>query len=172
METITIRRVQLDDLPALQFIGRSTFKETFSTSNTETDMNSYLEEGFSDEKLSTELKDANAEFYFAVSNNEVLGYLKVNFGDSQTELKDHHALEVERIYVANAFHGKGVGQILLDKAIELAKEKIAEYVWLGVWEENPRAIQFYEKNGFIVFGEHLFKLGNDEQTDLLMKRML
>lgn len=172
MENITIKRITLDDLEKLQKIGRLTFKETFSESNSEENMKNYLEEGFSKEKLTKELEDKNAEFYFANLNNEVIGYLKVNFGDSQTELKDSKALEIERIYVSKEFHGKSVGQLLYDKAIEIAKQKNAEYVWLGVWEENPRAISFYRKNGFVEFDKHIFKLGNDEQTDLMMKLKL
>ena len=132
----------------------------------------YFEEGFSDEKLTAELTDENSEFYFAIFDNEVIGYLKINFGASQTELKDNKALEIERIYVSKEFHGKSVGQLLYIKAIEIAKEQNSEYVWLGVWEENHRAIQFYKKNGFVEFDKHIFKLGNDEQTDIMMKLKL
>tara|TARA_R110002020_G_scaffold156218_1_gene338025 strand:+ start:50817 stop:51344 length:528 start_codon:yes stop_codon:yes gene_type:complete len=166
---MTIRKVNIQDIEKLKEIGKLTFAETFSSENSEEDMREYLEEGFSTEKLKTELTDKNAEFFFAELDDKVIGYLKVNFGQSQTELKDENALEIERIYVLKEFHGKKVGQILYDKAIELAKEKSADYVWLGVWEQNPRAIRFYEKNGFIAFDKHLFKLGNDEQTDIMMK---
>jgi hypothetical protein len=120
-------------------------------------------------KLTEELTDQNSEFYFAELDGKIIGYLKVNVGQSQTEIKDKNALEIERIYVLKEFHGKRVGQILYDKAIQLAKEKSVEYVWLGVWEQNPRAIRFYEKNGFEAFDKHIFKLGNDEQTDIMMK---
>ena len=169
MNNISIIKAELHDIEKLQKIGRQTFFETFSESNSEENMQKYLDEGFSIEKLTTELTDTNAEFYFAVFDEEVIGYLKLNFGDSQTELKDNKALEIERIYVSKEFHGKSVGQLLYDKAIEVAKQKNANYVWLGVWEENPRAISFYKKNGFVEFDKHIFKLGNDEQIDIMMK---
>jgi ribosomal protein S18 acetylase RimI-like enzyme len=172
MDTIEIKKISLKEIDQLQKIGRQTFQETFSESNSEENMKSYLEEGFSNEKLSAELNDENSEFYFAVLDNKVIGYLKINFGDSQTELKDNKALEIERIYVSKEFHGKSVGQLLYDKAIEIAKQKNSEYVWLGVWEENQRAINFYKKNGFVEFDKHIFKLGNDEQTDIMMKLKL
>lgn len=172
MATIEIIKIALKDILQLQKIGRQTFEETFSESNSEENMKSYLEEGFSEEKLTAELNDDNSEFYFATFNNEVIGYLKINFGESQTELKDSRALEIERIYVSKEFHGKSVGQLLYDKAIQIAKQKEAEYVWLGVWEENPRAISFYKKNGFVEFDKHIFKLGDDEQTDIMMKLKL
>src|SRR5690554_2952676 len=172
MTEFKIKKVTLDDIDQLQKIGRQTFYETFSAGNTEENMTKYLNEGFSIDKLTTELNDKNAEFYFATFNNNIIGYLKLNFGQSQTELKDDKALEIERIYVLKEFHGKKVGQILYDKAIEIAKNKNADYVWLGVWEENPRAINFYKKNGFVDFDKHIFKLGNDEQTDIMMKLKL
>lgn len=172
MIPINIKKVTLDDIDQLQKISKQTFYETFSGGNTEENMEIYLVEGFSIEKLTAELKDKNVEFYFSTLDNSVIGYLKVNFGEAQTELQDDKALEIERIYVSKEFHGKNVGQILYDKAIQIAKLKKTDYVWLGVWEENPRAINFYKKNGFIEFGKHIFKLGNDEQTDIMMKRKL
>ncbi len=172
MSNIEIRTVTLSDIDQLQKIGRQTFQETFSESNSEENMKSYLEEGFSKEKLIGELNDKNSEFYFATLDDVVIGYLKINFGESQTELKDSKALEIERIYVSKEFHGKSVGQLLYDKAIQIAKQKSVAYIWLGVWEENLRAISFYKKNGFIEFDKHIFKLGNDEQTDIMMKLKL
>ena len=169
METIHIKNVTETEVDQLQKISRQTFYETFSANNTEENMNKYLEEVFSVENLAAELKDKNAEFYFAILDNRVIGYLKINFGQSQTELKDDKAVEIERIYVSKEFLGKKVGQLLYEKAIEIAKQTNADYTWLGVWEENPRAINFYKKNGFVEFDKHIFKLGNDEQTDIMMK---
>lgn len=169
MTAIKIKKVTLADIVQLQEIGRQTFAETFSSTNTEENMKAYLEDGFSNAKLSAELDNPNSEFYFATLNNTVIGYLKINFGLAQTELKDDKALEIERIYVLQDFHGKKVGQLLYDQAIHLAKEKKADYVWLGVWEKNHRAIQFYTKNGFVEFDQHIFVLGDDEQTDIMMK---
>lgn len=172
MTEFKIKKVTLDDIDQLQKIGRQTFYETFSAGNTEENMTKYLNEGFSIDKLTTELNDKNAEFYFATHNDNVIGYLKLNFGKSQTELQDDKGLEIERIYVLKNFHGKSVGQLLYDKAIEVARQKNSDFVWLGVWEENPRAINFYKKNGFVEFDKHIFKLGEDEQTDIMMKLKL
>lgn len=169
MENIDIKKVTTKDIDQLQKIGRQTFFETFSAGNTEENMKAYLDQNFALDKLTSELDDNNAEFYFATFDNNVIGYLKLNFGQSQTELQDDKALEIERIYVLQEFHGKKIGQILYDKAIQIARQKYADYVWLGVWEENQRAINFYKKNGFAEFDKHIFKLGNDEQIDIMMK---
>lgn len=172
MENIDIVKATILDLAQLQKIGKQTFYETFSESNTEENMTSYLENGFSANKIKTELSDRNAEFYFATFDKKIIGYLKLNFGQSQKELKDDNSIEIERIYVFKEFHGKKVGQMLYNKALEIAQQKDVEFIWLGVWEENRRAINFYKKNGFVEFDKHIFKLGEDEQTDIMMKLKL
>ena len=167
-----IRKINIDDLEALRNLSIQTFKETFEEVNTEEDMQKYLDENLSIEKLKSELENPNSEFYFAENNDEILGYLKLNFKDAQTEKLEENHFEIERIYVLKAFLGQKIGQILFNKAIEIGREKNLEYVWLGVWEENHRAIRFYGKNGFEIFGKHDFVLGKDVQTDLLMKLKL
>lgn len=169
MNKVEIKKIGLADIEPLQTISKQTFLETFSDGNTEENMQLYLEEGFTVDKLTLELTDPNSDFYFASLGNKIIGYLKINVGQAQTELKDNKAVEIERIYVLKEFYGQQVGQILFDLALNLAKERNADYIWLGVWEQNARAINFYKKNGFVAFDKHLFKLGNDEQTDILMK---
>lgn len=172
MQNIHLRKATDTDLTNLQNIGKLTFSETFSSDNSEENLKAYLETAFATEKVKSELSDKNSEFYFAELNNKIIGYLKVNFGDSQTEIKSEKALEIERIYVLKEFHGKKVGQILYEKAIEFAREIRVDFIWLGVWEQNLRAIHFYEKNGFKAFDKHVFKLGTDEQVDIMMKLTL
>ncbi|HEY9184928.1 MAG TPA: GNAT family N-acetyltransferase [Salegentibacter sp.] len=172
MKNIKIEKLGIEDLELLQKIGKQTFADAFGFQNTQKNMERYLEESFSKARLRTELLDKNSEFYFAKINQETVGYLKVNYGNSQTEFQDENALEIERIYVIQEFLGKKIGQMLYHKAIEIGRKRNSDYIWLGVWEENPRAIRFYEKNGFIKFDEHTFNLGGDIQTDILMKKEL
>jgi diamine N-acetyltransferase len=172
MDKIEIKKVSTDDLNELQSIGRQTFFETFAEVNTESNMKKYLEENFNPGKLKSELLIPDSEFYFASIHNKVTGYLKLNFGPAQTELKDHKAIEIERIYVLQEFHRQKIGQLLYNTALQIAAKSKAEYIWLGVWEKNFRAINFYKKNGFTEFDKHIFKLGDDVQTDLMMKLKL
>jgi ribosomal protein S18 acetylase RimI-like enzyme len=172
MKPIEIKRISSNDVVALQNISSQTFIETFAAVNTPENMTSYLAEEISLEKLSSELINPNIEYYFARIGEVVIGYLKLNFGRAQKELQNENSLEIERIYVSKEYLGKQVGQLLLGKAIAIANDKKLDFVWLGVWEKNQRAIRFYEKNGFMVFDEHLFILGDDKQTDLLMKLKL
>jgi ribosomal protein S18 acetylase RimI-like enzyme len=169
MSKIEIKKASLSDLEVLQIISIQTFSETFAEVNTPENIENYNRESFNLEQLTSELNNPNSQFFIAYSDSEPIGYLKINFGNAQTEVLNDQALEIHRIYVSQAFHGKKVGQLLLDKAIEIAQQTSAEYIWLGVWEENHRALRFYTKNGFVAFDKHVFILGDEEQTDLLMK---
>ena len=169
MKNIDINKVKLTDLESLQAIGKQTFIETFGEMNTEENMAKYLSESFNEDRLRSELTNPDSVFYFAMLENQVVGYMKLNFGEAQTEMKDQKTLEIERIYVLKEYYGKGVGQVLYDTALDIARQKNAKTIWLGVWEENPRAISFYKKNGFVEFDKHVFILGDDVQTDIMMK---
>lgn len=172
MNPIEIQKATLNDLEILQKISIQTFTETFAAVNTPDNLANYINDSFNTEQLTTELSNRNSMFYLAYSNAVAVGYLKINFGDAQTETHDQNALEVHRIYVLQTFHGKNIGQLLLNEAKKLAENNGITSIWLGVWEENYRALQFYAKNGFVVFDQHAFTLGNDKQTDLLMQLSL
>jgi ribosomal protein S18 acetylase RimI-like enzyme len=169
---LEITRVLPEEIAVLQAVSKQTFFDTFAVHNRKEDMDRYLEESFSHHKLMSELREPYSAFYFARVNNRVVGYLKINTASSQTERKNDNSLEIERLYVLHEFHGRQVGQQLFDKAIEIAHAQDVDYVWLGVWEKNARALRFYEKNGFTPFDQHIFRLGDDEQTDIMVKKTL
>ncbi len=166
---LTIRRAGASDLEALRQISIRTFTEAFAEQNTEENMRAYLDEKFNGAELLKQINTDGSLFFTAAGGNKLLGYLKVNFASAQSDLQAENTLEIERIYVLQECKGTGVGSRLFEKALELAKSCGISYLWLGVWEHNHSAIAFYKKHGFIEFERHLFKLGEDEQTDLLMK---
>ena len=172
MQTIQIIRAKSQDLSALQSISRTTFTQTFTEGNTEENLKRYLEFGFATEKLIAELNNPESEFYLALIEGHVIGYLKVNFGTAQSEAQDPQALEIERIYVLQEYQGKRVGLMLFEKAWDIAIKRKSPYLWLGVWEKNQRAIQFYQKLGFVAFGQHIFQFGDEAQTDILMQKII
>lgn len=135
-------------------------------------MEAYAAATYTPQKMSAELSNPNSEFYFAMVDGQPAGYIKLNTGDAQNELKHSNSLEVERIYVLEEYHGKRIGGDLLNFAIDTAKARQMDFIWLGVWEHNHKAIGFYQHNGFEVFSSHDFMLGDDRQTDLMMKKGL
>ena len=167
---LVIRLVKSQEVEDLVKIGRHTFIEAFAAQNSEEDLLLYVDSAFTTEQMSQQIKNPFCEHYFAVIEDHIIGYLKLNTGSAQTEKQDDEALEVERIYVLKNFIGQGIGQSLLDKAFQRSREKGCKAIWLGVWNKNERAIRFYQKNGFKVVGQHVFLLGTDEQTDFIMRR--
>lgn len=164
-----IRLCTENDIEKLMEIGEKTFKETFEEENMQEDIENYCRENFSYKKISSEINDKNSRYFIFEEENQVVGYMKVNFFGSQMEDGYENSLELQRIYVLKSYKGKGIGKKFMEVAIDLAYENDLEYVWLGVWEHNYKAIEFYKKKGFEKFGEHVFVLGEDEQVDYLMK---
>lgn len=111
-------------------------------------------------------------FCLAQQDGEAIGYLKLNTGPAQTEQQAEGSMEIERIYLLRAYQGGGYGQKLMEHAIDCAKQMGMRFIWLGVWEQNQTALRFYNRNGFVRFGEHIFKLGADEQLDYLMGKSI
>lgn len=166
---IRIKAVQLADVEMLQEIGKLTFAETFVEDCDPLDMEKYFEEKHNINILISELRNPESQFFFAEIEGKVIAYLKINWGNAQTESKLKNALEVERLYVLSDFQRMKIGQQLMNKALEVATEGDYKWLWLGVWEHNKKAIRFYKKNGFSIFDKHPFVIGTDIQTDVLMK---
>ncbi len=168
-QNVEILKVNPGEVELLRDISIQTFTETFAHQNSESDIQKYVSENLSSGQLHKELHSKGSTFYFLKLNSRIIGYLKLNTGESQTELKNNISLEIERIYVKQEFHGKHFGNQLLQKAIAIAKENHYRYIWLAVWEHNLKAIAFYHKHGFIEFDKHTFQLGDDVQLDIMMK---
>lgn len=168
-DQIKIVKATHGDNVKLQDIARQTCIEAFSVDNSEDNMQKYLDESFTAEKFTEELNNPDSEFYLAYKGGKAIGYLKINMCSAQTEQQECNSMEVQRIYILKEFYGKQAGQNLFNKAREIAKLKNVEFIWLGVWENNSRAVSFYKKNGFVKFSQHAFKFGDDIQTDIMMK---
>lgn len=172
MNPITIRKGTISDLKTIQEISTQTFIETFAEVNTPENMDNYILENFNSVQLDAELNNPESVFYLAILDTKTIAYLKINFGNAQTEIHSFHSMEIQRIYVLKNFHGKKIGQLLLNKAIKIGQESGVDTIWLGVWKKNHKAIKFYNNNDFVEFDQHNFTLGNDVQTDLLMELRL
>ncbi len=169
---LDFRKCDDNDLLTLQTLSHSTYDVTFRHLNTPETMTAYLEHAFCIDKLRAELCNENSEFYFLFADGALSGYIKLNERAAQTDINDPQSLELERIYVSPEFQGKGLGGVLMNKAIDIAISREKAYVWLGVWEKNKKAIAFYKKNGFYVIGRHSFIMGDEAQSDFVMRKDL
>ena len=160
------------DAVVLSRLGRKTFIETYAQFNTPKNLQKYLKANFSKKSINEQLEDNRNFFLIARQNNEDVGYVKLKENNKPFHDKSINAVEMERIYVLKEFQGAGIGKNLLDKCLAFAKLRKYPVMWLGVWEKNLKAIKFYQKQGFVVFGSHLFDLGDEQQSDYLMKKDL
>lgn len=171
-KNLQLSRLNPHDLDELQSLSLRTFVDAFGSVNTEGDMKIYLEQAFSEAQLLEELKDTATHFYFLQFEGETIGYCKLKFGLPASLSKEGKALEICRLYVLQEYQGQKLGQYMLDKIVQMAQKHDLDFVWLGVWSQNPRAIRLYERNDFSKIGSYTFMLGNDAQTDFIMKRDL
>lgn len=163
-----IRRAVVADAETLSKLGAETFYNTFKGTCTNEDMDGFLFDYYNIEQVKKELSDADDYFYFAIVDDRAVGYLRIKEDYTAFEkMKQWKALELKRLYVADDFHGKGIAQALTNIAFEFANKNQYEVVWLGVWEHNYKAQNFYKKMGFEDSGyTHDFPIGNTPQTDL------
>lgn len=172
MTEVKIEQVGEQDLPVLIAISRETFADTFGKDNSPEDMAKFLDESYNEEKLGAEMANPGSSFYFLKVDGEVAGYLKLDVDDAQSEEVDPNGLEIERIYLRKSFQHRGLGKQLFEFAEEKGQEWGKSVLWLGVWEHNENAKNFYASRGLTRFSEHVFVLGDDRQTDFLLKKAL
>lgn len=172
MKDLHIRRATTNDAERIADLSRQTFYETFAPHNTEADMDKFLSSQFTREDLIKEVGAAGNIFLLAFEGAESLGYVRLRDHQLIPALNFATTIEIARIYVTAAAIGKGVGQALMQECLRIAKAMDKTIIWLGVWEHNQRAIDFYKKWGFEKYGETSFLLGDDRQRDWLMKKNL
>ena len=169
---IEIRMAGREDATLIATMSRKTFYDTFAEQNTKEDMDIFMNEVFTQEALEKESEDPSNIFLLAYDGGQAIGYVRMREGEKPDEFGEASAMEIARIYVEVSAIGKGAGAALMQASIDTAKELEYEWIWLGVWEKNDRAIRFYTQWGFEQFGLHDFILGHDIQTDWLMKKRL
>ena len=167
-----IRKVEIADVEVLAKLAKQTFRETFAHDNMEEQLQEYFEETYNLRVLSTELEDPESETYFIMHEEEIAGFLKVNWGNAQTERELENAFEIQRLYVLQTYQGFGLGKQLFEFALEHAEKNGFSWAWLGVWEHNTKAQVFYYRYGFEKFSQHRFMVGQKVDTDWLLKKKL
>lgn len=172
MDDLIIRFAAVEDAAALAGLARSTFDEAFGHLCDANDMRIYMDEAFAPPQLAREIADPACAFLLAFSASEMIGYLKLRTGYLPKCVTGPNPIELCRLYVPRAFHGRGIAARLMDEGLQLARARGHQTMWLGVWDRNHRAQGFYRKYDFHQVGEHPFQLGNDAQTDMVWARPL
>ncbi|MBK9214575.1 MAG: GNAT family N-acetyltransferase [Chloracidobacterium sp.] len=174
MSEISIRQATVEDAKLLTDLAYTTFWDAFAhhPKNAPDDLDHYMRQAFNLEQITAELAEPRNIFLIAEVESKPAGYAKIIIDAIEPGITATRPVELNRLYSHQEYIGKGVGQNLMDACFERAVEEGRDVMWLGVWEYNPRAQRFYEKNGFTIVGKHTFQLGTDPQTDLLMQKNL
>jgi diamine N-acetyltransferase len=167
---LSVRYATVADRNLLAEAGRRLFEAAFAKDNRAEDMQTYLAEAFSPEIQAAELADPASVTLIVNIEGNFAGYARLKEGRPGLEIDGFRPVELVRIYAEREYIGRGIGSALMQASLEECARKGWDTIWLGVWEKNPRAIRFYEKWGFSVAGQQIFKLGEDLQTDLVMQR--
>src|SRR5262245_15086542 len=167
---VTLRRAGPADANLLAELGARTFRETFASDNTDEDMASYLASNFNPVQMTAQLAETASTFLIAEVDGIAAGYAKLHAGEPTEGIQGAKPIELVRLYVSREWLGRGIGEALMRACLDEAREAGYETLWLGVWEKNARAQAFYRKWDFRAVGEHVFQLGSDPQTDILMQR--
>lgn len=170
--TIGIRPVQLEDLGLLKQLAEQTFIETFAHDNSPEQLEDFFHQAYSEPVLKAELENPETKIDFLIYHDQVVGFLKLNWGQAQTEQILDRAFEIQRLYILKEYQGKGLGRFLMDYAMKMAQESGNNWVWLGVWEHNHKAQALYKAYGFERFGQHDFPVGDKIDTDWLLRKAL
>lgn len=173
MHNITILAADLSHAALLTELSLTTFREAFEKDNNPEDFKTYVEEAFNPAQIKRDLEEAGSTFYIAYHHQEAIGYARLRKSTEVNHLfPDKKIIELHRLYTRTAYIGKGIGKALINHCLASALEKGFDLIWLGVWEHNLRAQAFYATFGFEKFSSHVFMVGNDPQTDFLMKKNL
>lgn len=167
---MNIRYATPQDNTLLAEIGAETFYDSFAADNTPENMAAYLAAAFSPGIQERELADPACRFLVAENEGEVVGYAQLKFAPAPEAIVGRKPVEIARFYARKAWIGRGAGPELMRRCLQEAAAAGCDVVWLGVWEQNPRAIAFYKKWGFEEAGRQTFHLGDDPQQDLLLAR--
>lgn len=163
-----VKPATLQDAQALRDLCEQTFIDTYAVYNTPENMALHIATKFTLEQIQTELSDTSVQYLLLKKAGQLIGFTKLIKNHAPKELSSENAIEIERFYVDKAFHGQNFGKHLMQSSLDWCTKSGFETVWLGVWEENARALRFYTKMGFEKIGEHVFVLGTEVQNDYVM----
>jgi GNAT superfamily N-acetyltransferase len=167
-----IRRATLADASLIASLGAETFVTSFGAQNTPENLAKHLAKAFGEEIQRSELTDPAITYLIAEQSGRIAGYAQVRDGDAPACVTGASPVEVRRFYVTQEFHGTGIAQALMDACASEARRRGGLTLWLGVWDQNPRAIRFYTKSGYEDVGAQMFLLGDDPQQDRVLARSL
>ncbi|MDX2284239.1 MAG: GNAT family N-acetyltransferase [Bacteroidia bacterium] len=163
---LSLRRCGSADAAMLSAFSRATFAQAFASQNDPEALEAYMSRAFAPVQLLGELEDPAVLFFcWEDAAGAPAGYAKLARSSGSQ-------MELSRFYTERSWQGSGLAQQMMAHCLHTARSAGCSRIWLGVWQENPRAIRFYEKCGFRITGVMTFLMGAEAQQDWKMEREL
>ena len=170
---ISYRPADIDDADELDAMARQIWIETFEHSAPADDITAYVDGAYGPQgKLRRDLADPAHRFQLACAEGAIIGYAKLSPLWLEAPEIAPGAAQLSQLYIASAWHGRGVAPVLMQWTIDAARSRGAAALVLTVWEHNPRALRFYERWGFRHIADYAFQTGTQIDRDLIMQLAL
>jgi ribosomal protein S18 acetylase RimI-like enzyme len=169
---IKLRKAKIEELQAVLELAIEVYTDTFANDNSPENLEAFFKESYTTEKFKSEFKEPDSALYVALDDLKIVGFLRLRKSNEVDKYLGKNHVELHRLYVHRDYQGSSVSKMFMEEALTYAKEKKHEWIWLGVWEKNFRAQKFYTKWGFEKFSEHIFQMGDDPQTDWLLRKRI
>lgn len=174
---LSVRPATLADAPVLAEVAAATFALACPPHVTRESVETFIRTVLSEQCFEDYLADDQRDLVLAEDEAGPLGYAMVVAGepaddDVRQALTRRPAVELSKIYVLPRSHGTGAAAELMAAALNLATQRGASGVWLGVNQLNERAQRFYAKSGFTRVGTKRFLVGDRYEDDFVYERRL
>lgn len=146
------------DFKLLSNLSKQTFLESHGNSAPKKDVANFIHKTYNEAAYLDELENSENIYHILYFNNEIAGYSKIVLNSPNKNVANKNITKLDRFYLLKKFYGKQLGKTLLNFIIEIAKNNHQQGLWLAVWIENLKGIQFYKKTGFKPVGVYDFKL--------------
>ena len=168
-----IRPARLADAAALSALMRRTFVAANGHCSSPENVAAFLETVYTPELQAREIQDPDTLTVIVEQDGQWAGFAQLRWGSTPPpEVGLLPTVELGRIYLDAAFHGRGLAAQLVANLLAAASLRGSRSVWLNVWQEAAQAIRFYQKHGFEIVGRSLFKVGDDIKDDWVMTQAL
>lgn len=168
----SIRTPGVDEAESLSELAIRTFRDTYAADTRPADMDAFLADAYRPDDLAAELADPGHRWLIAEVGSELAGFAHLRSDERHEAVVGRSPVLLAHLYLDRAYRGIGLGSALMRRSMAEARAAGHDVVWLGVWERNPKAIEFYRRWGFEPVGEMPFTFGAEQHRDIVMSREL
>jgi GNAT superfamily N-acetyltransferase len=168
---IAYRSAIESDFPQLAAFGRELFIETWASLYCEEDLNEFLDRVHTPKSVAEDVAEGCC-YWLAQCSTAWIAYCKAGPVHVPVDVHNRSAVELRQMYVRREYHGTGVADRLMQIFLDWSAEHRIQDAYISCWSQNHRALAFYRRHGFFPVGQYLFRVGDQLDDELILKRPL